>query len=56
MAHCVIYNCHKFFKPCNNSYCYCKICKTHLKLCHQIFYVEMSTYDDELEAIIPLGF
>ena len=28
MAHCFIYNCHKCFKPWNNCYCYCKVCKT----------------------------
>ena len=56
MTHCFIYNCHKCFKPWNNFYCYCKVCKTHLKFCHQISYDEMSTYEDEIEAIIPLGF
>ena len=55
MAYCFIYNCHKCFKPWNNCYCYCQVCKTHLRLCHQICYDEMSTYEDELETIIPLG-
>ena len=36
-AHCSIYSCHKCFKPWNNCYCYCKVCKTYLKYCHQLF-------------------
>ena len=56
MAYYFICNCNKCFKPWNNCYCYCKACKTHSRLCHQIFYDEMSTYEDELEATIPLGF
>ena len=27
MAHCFIYNYHQCFKPWNNCYCYCKVCK-----------------------------
>ena len=54
-AHCFIYNCHKYFKPWNSCYCDCLVCKTYLKCCHQTFYDEMNTYDDELEALIPLG-
>ena len=53
-AHCFIYNCHKCFKPWNNCCCYCDVCKTYLKLCHQIYYDEKSTYEDELEHIIGL--
>ena len=55
-CHCFIYNCHERFKPWNNCYCYFKVSKTHLKLGHQVFHDEMSTYEDELEAIIPVGF
>ena len=56
-AHCFIYNCHSCFKPWHNCYCYCEICRTYLKYCHQIFcYYENSTYEDELNDIIPLGF
>ena len=54
-AHCFICNCHKCFKPWNNCYCYCLVCQTYLKYCHQIFYDAMSTYDNELVIIIPLG-
>ena len=54
-AHCFIYNCHKCFKPWNNCYCYCAICKTNLKFCQHIYYDEMSTYEDELEHIIALS-
>ena len=56
LAHCFIYDCHKCFKQWNNCYCYCKVCKTYLKYCLQIFYDEMNTYEDELAIIIPLGF
>ena len=55
-AHCFTYNCHKCFKPWNNCYCYCPVCKTYPKYCHQIFYDEMGTYEDDLAIIIPLGF
>ena len=56
MAHCFIYNCHQCFKPWNNCYCYCKVCKTYIEYCKQIFYDELSTYEDDLAIIIPLGF
>ena len=54
-AHCFTYNCHKCFKPWNNCCCYCDVCKTYLKLCHQIYDDEKSTYEDELENIIALA-
>ena len=56
VAHCFIYNRHKCFKPWNNCYCYCKVCKTYLKYCQQIFYDEINTCEDGLAIIIPLGF
>ena len=40
----------------NNCYCYCLVCKTYLKYCHQAFYNEMGTYEYDLAIIIPLGF
>ena len=55
-AHCFIYNCHKCFKPWNNCYCYCPVCKTYFKYCHKIFYDGMSTYEDDLNDVIQLGF
>ena len=54
-AHCFIYNCHKCFKPWSSCCCYCSVCKTYLKLCQQIYYDEMSTYEYELEHIIVLS-
>ena len=54
-AHCFIHNCHKCFKPWNSCYCYCDVCKTYLNLCHQIYYDEKSTYEDELEKMIALS-
>ena len=55
-AHCFIYNCHKCSKPWGNCYCYCLVCKTYLKYCHQKLYGEMGAYEDDLAIIIPLGF
>ena len=55
-AHCFIYNCRICFKPYNNCCCYCSRCKTYLKFCQQIYYDEMSTYEDELKMITVLGF
>ena len=54
-AHCFIYRCQICFKPYNNCCCYCAVCETYLKLCHQIYYDEKSTYEDELENIIALA-
>ena len=55
-AHIFIYNCRICFKPYNKCFCYCSVCKTYLKFCQQIFYDEMSTYEDELQMITALGF
>ena len=54
-AHCFTYNCHKCFKPWNNCYCRCVVCKTYLKFCHQFYYDEKSTYENELETTIALS-
>ena len=54
-AHCFIYNCHKCSKPWNKYYCYCVVCKAYLKLCQQIYYDELSTYEIELGKIIALS-
>ena len=55
-AHIFIYHCRICFKPYNNCYCYCSRCNTYLKLCQQIFFDEMSTYEDKLKLITALGF
>ena len=55
-AHIFIYNCRICFKPYNKCCCYCSVCKTYLKFCQQIYYDEMSTYEDELKMITALGF
>ena len=55
-AHCFIHNCHKCFKPWSNCYCYCKVCKTYFKYCHQLCHDEMSTYEGDSAIIIPFGF
>ena len=55
-VHFFIYNCNLCCKPWNSCYCWCPVCKTYLKFCHQIFYDENSTYEDDVPDIIPLGF
>ena len=55
-AHCCIYNCHKCFKPWDNCYCYCPVCKTYSKYCHQIFYDEMITCEDDPNDVVQFGF
>ena len=55
-AHCFSYNCKVCFKPYDNCYCYCSVCKTYLKFCQQIFFTSNSTYEDELPMITALGF
>ena len=52
-----IYNCHLCNRRWNLCYCYCSVCRTYLKYCHQIYYDENSVYEDnDLPDIIPLGF
>ena len=52
-----IYNCHLCHRRWNVCYCYCSVCRTYLKYCHQIYYDENSVYEDnDLPDIIPLGF
>ena len=55
-AHRFIYNCRICCKPYNNCCCYCAVCKPYLKFCHNIYYDEMSTYEDEFKMITALGF
>ena len=55
-SHCFIYNCRICFKPYNNSCCYCPRCRTYLKYCQQLYFDELSTYEDELQVITALGF
>ena len=56
IAHCFIYNCRICCKPYNNCCCYGVVCKTYLKFCQQIYYDELSTYEDEVDMITALGF
>ena len=55
-AHIFIYHCRICFKPYNNCCCYCSVCKTYLKFCQQIYFDQLSTYEDELQVITALGF
>ena len=55
-AHCFIYNSRICFKPYNNCYCYCSRCKAYLKFCQQLYFDNESTYDDDLNDIVQLGF
>ena len=52
---CFVYRCHLCCLKWNHCSCYCKVCKTYLKFCQQIYYDENSTYEDELEAVIGLS-
>ena len=52
-----VYNCHLCCRPWKSCYCYCSVCKTYLKYCHQIYYNQDDDYEeDDLPDIIPLGF
>ena len=51
-----IYNCHLCCKKWQKSMCYCDVCRTYLKICHQIYYEQYDYYEDDLPDIIPLGF
>ena len=55
-AHCVIYRCCICCKAYNQCSCYRQVCKTYLKFCQQIYYDQYSTYEDELDKVIALGF
>ena len=55
-AFCLIYHCRICFKPYNKCFCYCSVCKTYLKFCQQIYFDQLSTYEDELQVITALGF
>ena len=54
-AHIYIYRCSECFKELNKCFCYCKICRTYLRFCHQIFYDKDSVYEDDLNDIIQMG-
>lgn len=51
-----IYNCHECCKKWQKCMCYCDVCNTYLKFCHQIYYEQDDGYEDDLPDIIPLGF
>ena len=55
-AHCFIYRCCICCKAYNKCFCYCQVCKTYIKLCQQIYYDQYSTYEDDLNDVIQLGF
>ena len=55
-VHIYIYRCSECFKDWNKCFCYCNICRTYLRFCHQIFYDKNSVYDDDLNDIIQMGF
>ena len=55
-AHIFIYRCSECFKEWNECFCYCKICRTYLRFCHQIFFDKDSVYEDDLNDIVQLGF
>ena len=55
-CHFFIYKCHECCKPWNKCFCYCDVCRTYLKFCHQLYFDENDTYEDETSNIIQLGF
>ena len=56
-CHFFIYNCHLCFKRWQKCLCYCSVCHTYLKYCHQIYYdQEEEDYEDVLPDIVQLGF
>ena len=55
-AHIYIYRCSECFKEWNKCFRYCKICRTSLRFCHQIFYDKDRVYEDDLNDIIQMGF
>ena len=55
-AHIYIYRCSECFKEWNSCFCYCKICRTYLRFCHQIVHDKDSVYEDDLNDIIQMGF
>ena len=55
-AHCFIYRCCICCKVYNRCFCYCSVCRTYLRFCHQIYFDNESTYEDDLNDIVQLGF
>ena len=55
-AHIFIYRCSECFKPYNRCFCYCKICRTYLRFCHQLYFDKDSVYEDDLNDIVQVGF
>ena len=54
-VHCFIYRCQLCFKPYNQCFCYCVVCRTYLRFCHQIYFDENSMEEDMLEHVIPMS-
>ena len=55
-AHIYIHKFSECFKEWNKCFCYCKICRTYLRFCHQIFFDKDSVYEDDLNDIVQLCF
>ena len=55
-ARIFIYRCSECPKEWNTCFCYCKICRTYLGFCHQVYFDQDSLYEDDLNDIIQLGF
>ena len=50
-----IYRCHICCRKWNDCFCWCLVCRTYLRLCHQLYYDENSMLEDELPDVIQLG-
>ena len=46
-AYIFIYRCPECFNEWAKCFCYCKICRTYLRFCHQIYFDNESTYGDD---------
>lgn len=55
-CYCLIYRCEICFKPYNKCFCFCKVCKTYLRFCKQIYFEPNDPEEDELQMITALGF
>ena len=53
-VHCFIYRRKECFKPYNQCFCYCVVCRTYLRFCRQLYFLPGDMEEDELENVIPI--
>ena len=54
-CHFFLYNCHLCYRKWNDCFCYCKVCKTYLRFCKQLYFDENSMEEDMLENAIAIN-